>query len=234
MPSLLLVAALLVAAATATPIRVGARGVVSPDTWRQCDPDKEPCTSSLIFPDSILSLSLSFSFSLSHAYLQLTHNCPDACNTTDWCNFDNAFAQATCQPRVSNQQPCFSLGMGLRCLSGTCKIDPSIPPHPRLGQQGVCINPENFTGEGTNCSTTTARHNDCYWASFWCDNTDAFGRNSCQFRVPESGVCYYMGGNQSCSTGLCKITLPPVLPPSPRRGPQGRCIPNPDNNATIT
>jgi hypothetical protein len=30
------------------------------------------------------------------------------------------------------------LGMGDRCKSGKCVIDPTIPPNPRLGAQGQC------------------------------------------------------------------------------------------------
>jgi hypothetical protein len=61
----------------------------------------------------------------------------DPCDSSSWCNYDNAYATPTCQPR--NDVTCFHLGGGDRCHSGMCHIDYSLGSSGRLGFQGECV-----------------------------------------------------------------------------------------------
>ncbi len=59
------------------------------------------------------------------------------CEETHWCNFDNAYAPRTCQPRSNGA--CYNLGGGDRCTSGLCHIDYTLGSNPRLGYEGRCV-----------------------------------------------------------------------------------------------
>ena len=148
------------------------------------------------------------------------------CNTTDWCDFDDAYRQSTCQPRLAVGGPCFSLGMGLRCLSGHCEIDPSIPPNPRLGMQGKCVDPPSERGQNCTRHGETGMGSDCFWSTDWCDYGNAFSRATCQPREPDGGLCFSLGMGDRCKSGKCVID--PTIPPNPRLGAQGQCAANSD------
>ena len=153
------------------------------------------------------------------AVLGCTSDNITSCNATDYCNTDNAFGPASCQARHPVGGQCWSLGMGNRCLSGHCQIDPTKPADPRRGAQGSCI---AGPAVGSNC---TAMKN-CSFSTQWCDYDNAFAQSTCQPRQPLGSPCYSIGMGDRCLSGQCRID--PTKPPHPRLGMQGTCVAYPD------